>query len=334
MSRDAAGNVSNKTVLTLIREEAQTDPGTGTPGTGGDAFAASHSKLVLASIDGVGSEGWTHVDLPGSYDNLVVVATGAYGPDDAPAVVRLRNVGGDGFELRVQSPGDRETLTGYTVHFLAVEAGVYTEAEHGFNLEASTLEVGQPAGKFAGWSRVQSVGYGHPGGFTAPVVLGQVQSSNDERWSTFIATGATRGEAPDASTLRVGYQIGEDTDTQRAPETVGWVVLDSGTQTIEGLEVLAGVGPNVVRGFSTNASGGHRYDVDGPAGADVALASVAGLNGADGGWPVLFTGSGDAVGQTGIRLVFDEDQALDLERGHAAEEVAFLLAKQGQAGGG
>ena len=47
------------------------------------------------------------------------------------------------------------------------------------------------------------------------------------------------------------------------------------------------------------------------------------MKGLDGGWAVL-AGDG-AVADTALRLFCEEDQVLDSERTHAAEQVAYLV---------
>ena len=58
--------------------------------------------------------------------------------------------------------------------------------------------------------------------YTTPVVLGQVMSENDAAWSQFWAQGATRTSPPSGTVLRTGTMGGQDTNTTRASETVGF----------------------------------------------------------------------------------------------------------------
>ncbi|MEQ1824524.1 MAG: LamG-like jellyroll fold domain-containing protein [Pirellula sp.] len=53
-----------------------------------------------------------------------------------------------------------------------------------------------------------------------------------------------------------------------------------------------------------------------------AVASMAGMDGANGGWPVLYGAS--PVGSSGMKLAIDEDELLDIERSHTSEQLAFL----------
>lgn len=53
-----------------------------------------------------------------------------------------------------------------------------------------------------------------------------------------------------------------------------------------------------------------------------AVASMAGIDGGNGGWPVLYGAS--PVGPSGLKLAIDEDQLFDSERSHTSEQLAFL----------
>ena len=88
--------------------------------------------------------------------------------------------------------------------------------------------------------------------YVSPVVLGQVMSSNDAAFSVFWDQGTARTDPPIASTLRTGKTVCEDTNTARAAETVGFVVIESGHGTIGGVEYEAALGADTVAGV-TNA---------------------------------------------------------------------------------
>ena len=73
------------------------------------------------------------------------------------------------------------------------------------------------------------------------MVLGQVMSENDPRWSVFWAKDGNFCDAdvvgcdpPSASSLAVGKHVGEDLDTDRADETIGYIVLDEGGGALNG----------------------------------------------------------------------------------------------------
>ena len=107
--------------------------------------------------------------------------------------------------------------------------------------------------------------------------------------------------------LNVGKHVGEDPDTTRATETIGYLVIEA-TQngTIEGLPFVAGVGGDTVRGVG---NGTYQYSYDAMPNAKTAVLSSAGMDGGDGGWAVL-RGSNPASYRPAARSTWsiDEDQ--------------------------
>ena len=126
---------------------------------------------------------------------------------------------------------------------------------------------------------------------------------------------------PSSSQLYVGKHVGEDSVTTRAAETVGYIVIESGTGAIGNLSYAAGVGAATVVGPDNGPP--VTYAMNGPAGTAVAVVSAAGAVGLDGGWAVL-AGS-NPVTSAGLQLFIEEDNLLDAERGHVAERVAYLV---------
>ncbi|MTB50237.1 M14 family zinc carboxypeptidase [Lewinella sp. W8] len=263
------------------------------------------------------SNGWISVPLSNSYNSMVVVATPVL-PNNSttPVVTRVRNASGSSFELRVQNPSNA-SIGSYLVHYVVVEEGVYTVANDGIKLEAvKTVE--SVTSRKNGWS-LQSKSYQQS--YSSPVVLGQVMTANDNDWSVFwAASGSSRTTPPTSSSFSAGKHVGEDSDITRASETIGYIVIEAGTGTIQGTEYIAGVGSDIVRGPS-NSSNGYTYGLSGLSTTSAAVASVAALDGGDGGWPVLF--GGNPFTSSSLTLSFDEDQIADSERSHTTEQVAI-----------
>ncbi|MEE4146156.1 MAG: hypothetical protein V2I26_15240 [Halieaceae bacterium] len=282
--------------------------------------------LHTARVTGV-SEQWREVRLPHRYSSPVVVATvHRPGTGSKPAVARVRNAAGDRFELRVQQatrPGEVVLGATYDVEYLVVEAGVYTQAEHGLAMEAAIVNSTRTDGKFAGGWQGQVRSYQNA--YVNPVVLGQVMSANDQRWSVFWARGTAWGSAPDSTGLRLGKHVGEDTDTTRVDELLGYVVMESGQGEVGGVRYHAGVSAELVQGTGNAPP----YVVGHQLGGTLtgAVVSAAGMKGGDGGWPVLY-GPGSLEGG-GLGLAFEEDQMSDLETAHIAERVGYLAVRAG-----
>jgi hypothetical protein len=164
--------------------------------------------------------------------------------------------------------------------------------------------------------------------YAQPVVVGQVISQDAAGlpgeigvWSTFWARGASAQDPPSASALFVGRHTGEDW-TARAPETLAYVVIEAGSGKIEGQAYMAGLGAESVGGVDDAPP--YVYALPSFFRATVAaVASPAGMNGSEGGWPILY--GVDAVQPRELHLATEEDWYIDSERSHPSEQVAFVV---------
>ena len=281
--------------------------------SGDELLPPTFMKLAYGVVTGVGSA-WQTVFPGNSYDDMIVVASVQYDGSAAPAVTRVRNVGPTSFELRVQNPGDGPTGN-YTVHYVVVEAGVYTAAEHGITMEAAHFTSAVTASDSSWVADARS----YQQAYSSPVVIGQVMSANDPRWSVFWASDGSRTRAPTATAMVAGKHVGEDPDTARADEVIGYLVIESGSGAIEGRGFAAGLTADAIRGlpqgapFSTAIGGDYSTGV----------VSSAAMDGFNGGWPLLF--GSDPLADGMLDLAIDEDQVSDNERDHIDEEVAYFL---------
>ncbi|MEM9837088.1 MAG: T9SS type A sorting domain-containing protein [Bacteroidota bacterium] len=268
---------------------------------------------------GVG-DAWQTISLQNSYQRPVIVATPVI-PDNSfdPVVSRIRNVTNTSFELRIQRPGGT-TNDSYSVEYLVVEEGVYDATTYGVNIEAVRTTSSKTAAK-GRWGNSYREGRTYQQAYQNPVVLGQVMSSNDSDWSVFWAsrTNSRAGE-PTSTNLACGKQVSEDIDRTRTNETIGYIVIEAGQGTINGLDYEAGLGADIVRG-QNNSQVGYLYNTPSLTLVGGVL-STAGLDGGDGGWPVF---KADPIGSGGFRLAFEEDQIGDSERSHTTEPVAYLV---------
>ena len=275
---------------------------------------AAGPNLSHGVIENVSSN-WQTVNLGTSYDSAVIVGTPQYDSNSGPGVVRIRNVTATSFEVRVDNVGS-SAFSG-NVHFVAIEEGVYDEPE--FKLEARKLDTSTTSRK-GGWV-IDTIGYQQS--YNTPVVVGQVMSANDEDWSVFWSSSSSRTSPADSNSLNVGKHVGEDPDTTRATEKIGYLVIEA-TQsgTIEGLPFVAGVGGDTIRGVG---NGTYQYSYTAMPNAKTAVLSSAGMDGGDGGWAVLR--GNDPVPAAGgtIALSIDEDQLRDSERKHTTEQVAYFV---------
>ncbi|MCP4219102.1 MAG: PKD domain-containing protein [bacterium] len=264
---------------------------------------------------------WQTVNLTNTYTSMVVVCSNDMGTG-SPAVTRVRNASGNSFQVMVQNPSGT-ALSGYTVHYLVVEEGTYTVAADGIKMEAKKADATATANatSWAMESRTYSNSY------SSPVVVGQVMTYNDSNWSVFWANGSSRQSPPTASVLNAGKHVGEDTNKMderksRIEETIGYIVIEQGSGTINGVPYAAALGSDIVRG-PDNSSSGYTYSIS-VANADTAIVSAAAMDGGNGGWPVL----NSALTSTSLNLLFDEDQIKDSERKHGTEQVAYIVFGQ------
>ena len=279
-----------------------------------NAPAALQAEVGI--VDAVGSS-WQTVTLENTYTSMVVVASPVLASSsNLPAVTRVRNATGNSFQLKVQNPSD-QSLSNYKVHYLVVEEGVYTQGGNGITMEAvkynSTLTA-----ENNNW---QSETRSYQNSYTNPVVLGQVMTANDADWSVFWAMGNAVANPPSASNLGVGKNVAEDSDNTRNNETIGYIVLESGTGLLSGIPFTAALGADIVLG-PDNSSTGYNYSISGLTNPTTAIVSAAAMDGGNGGWPVLF--GANPVSTSGLVTVFDEDQIADTERNHTSEQVAYI----------
>ncbi len=267
---------------------------------------------VLASVD---NTGWTTVTLPQSYNSMVVVATPVVGAGDPAVTTRIQNAAGNSFQVMVQRVDHGSgAIAGIPVQYVVVEAGVYTAAQDGVTMEAVTYNstVTDRAGSWQGEQRSYANSY------TNPVVLGQVMTFRDAEPSMFWSRGPSQDSVPNSTTFYAGKHVGEDSNGTRADELIGYIVIESGSGTIDGVNFTAAVGPDIVRGIE---NGTYSYNIGGLANATSAVVTQAGMDGGNGSWATLY--GSNAVNGTTLNLVLQEDQLFDAERRHTTESVAY-----------
>ncbi len=278
-------------------------------------------KLHTAVVSDVSSSDWKLVSLPYIYDSMVVVATPVYDATSPPLVTRIRNAVGSSFELKVdRADGGTSVVGDIQVHYVVVEEGLYTVADDGIALESLKVESNLTDGKGSWVGQPLSI----TGSYTAPVVLGQVMSYNDPGFSTFWCRGKGVRTPPSATDIRVGKQVAEDTQSYRADETLGVIVMESGSGKIGGFAFEAGLGADSVRGVS---NGVYTYSLDTSNVPSTAILSQAAMDGNNGGWAVLHASGPLSPGQ--LTLAIDEDQMRDNERKHTTEQVGYAVFKAG-----
>jgi len=274
------------------------------------------------------TDGWTTVILDQDYGNeMVVVCTPNYHITGlGPTMARVRNATGSSFEVGLARPwygafpGEHWSAD---VHCMVVRAGVYTAAEHGVKMEAVKLENFTRTDNSGSWVGERQ---SYANSYTTPVVVGQVISSTTDipgsltDWSVFWARGGRANQPPSSNRLYVGRHTGQD-PRARPAETVAYIVIEAGTGIIEGRSYTAGLGSDSVRGVGNSPP--YSYGLSGLSTASTAILSSAGMDGGEGGWPILY--GSNPVTATQLRMAIEEDWYWDSERGHTTEQVNYLV---------
>ena len=270
-------------------------------------------------VSGVSNDAWTTVSpLTNVYTSPVVVCSANYESSDPPLVPRIQNASGSSFDVRVDRADGSTSpiISGIDVHCAVAEEGIYTDVQHGITMEAVTF-TSTVTDHDASWLG-QSRSYANT--YTNPVVVGQVMTYNDAEFSAFWSRGNDPLSPPSASVLYVGKHVGEDPNLVRADETIGYIVIESGSGNIGTVAYEAGLGTGTVLGVGDAPP--YNYGLSGFATVTAAVVSQAAMDGLNGGWAVLYGPT--AVTASGLNLAIDEDQVGDVERMHTNEQVAYL----------
>jgi hypothetical protein len=285
-----------------------------------DAQARRALQIEVGTIPGVTTE-WQTFSLTSGYESLVVVATVQLpSPDSPPVVARIRNAGSTSFDIRLQNPSD-EPVGPLDVSFFAAEAGTYTQATDGITMEVVLVKSSETARR-GQWKREERT---YANRYENPVVFGQVMTYNDPSWSAFWSSAATSRSSPATSTsFAAGKHVGEDPRTERVDEVLGYIVVEAGRGFMAGTQFEAGLGSDTITGVDNRL---RSYELTSgflPVGAAL---SSAGIDGGNGGWPVLI--GDDPLTLERITAAIDEDQTLDQERSHTHEQLSYIVFGDG-----
>lgn len=232
-------------------------------------------------------------------------------------VTRVRHAAGNRFEIRLQNPSDTP-LAASTVHYLVVEEGTYTLAEHGIKMEAVKYDSTATSSDISWAGEAQN----YKQSYTDPVVIGQVMSAYDSNWSSFWSSNGHKGDSPDPTNLAVGKHVGEDTNVTRGTETLGYLVIEAGSGVSGEYAWQAGITGDVVEGIENSSS---PTIVPLNEHFETGIVSTSSMDGSDGGWAILM--GADPLAGSAIRMAFDEDQLQDAERRHTTEEISWIVFK-------
>ncbi len=277
-------------------------------------------RLESVIVNNVSSSSWTTVTLQNMYQRMVAVCTIKMENNTLPQVIRMQNASGNSLQIRLQNPSG-STLVGEQVMCLVAEVGTWRLPD-GRSFEAQQV-VSIKEDRPYSWYGDQ-VNYNNS--YTNPVVLGQVMTYNDARWSTFWShgTGPDPRREPANSAIFVGKSVAEDPALERADETLGFMVFEAGSGTVAGVPYQINLGTQTVWGYTNTPRGGdYTFGSAFAAPPKIAVVTQAGMDGGDGSWALLRGAS--PLTATTLSLLIDEDQLKDSERWAVEHQVGYAV---------
>ncbi len=314
----AEGFPIGTTIVTWTATDANANVSTATQNITVNDTTTEEAVLQTLSIASVGTD-WVPVDVIENYTDMVVVCSIVQANNFVPQVTRVRITGSSQFEVKLQSPSNA-VLLNERVDCAVAEQGDWLMV-NGEKFEARAY-VSTVTDENNSWSGLRQNTIHN---FSNPVVLGQVMSYNDSNWSSFWSRGAARTEVPSSTDIYTGKMAAEDSNVVRNAETIGFMVFESGSGILNGTAYETVTGSDSIRGWDDTANG-DAYTLLGSYGSNaVAIASLAGMDGGNGGWSTI---RGPVSGNQ-LVLSIDEDQIGDAERNHTTEQVSYLVMNEG-----
>ena len=269
----------------------------------GDAFASSEWSTIHTRY----------------FDDMVVVATPVLTLENPASAtlnvcIRIKNVTNTSFEVKVQRlDNNNSPVAEIPFTYFIANAGVYNVEDHGIKMEAvkftSTTTDRKRSWKGEARNYLQS--------YDSPIVFGQVMSAEDDMWSVFWSSGNKHNNPATADFLEVGKHVGEDTITEREPEDIGYLVIESGSHIFNGHSLQALLSSDSIDGVNNSGQ-----DINGLADNATVITTQAAMDGGDGGFAVLLNSKSTQNGT--IKVAINEDQFGDSERSHTKEQVSLL----------
>ncbi|HBE68944.1 MAG TPA: serine protease, partial [Planctomycetaceae bacterium] len=202
------GLVNAEAAIEAVRTTPPPPPPPPAPNVGGSGIGEAGRITV--------TDEWTTVSLDQSYTDPVVIAGPASFAGTDPVTIRLRNVGPNSFQVRLQ---EWDYLDGNhaneTVSYVVVESGTY-ELPDGTRVHAGRRSVNH---------NEQRINF--PGVFdSTPVVHSQSQTFNGP------AAIVTRQRQVNAGGFSVRLQEEENADGTHSNEQVGYIAFETGGGTV------------------------------------------------------------------------------------------------------
>ena len=275
----------------------------------------------IANVD----SNWVTVNFNNSYTSPIPVCIyNLKSSSDNSAVVRVDNLSSDSMSIRIQRPENGTDVTSSDVYCMVVEEGNHTIGNGSSSRDMEAYRVTSDlTNSKSNWSNTQMEHPSYQQSYNMPVVLGQVITYNDERFSIFWSSNGGAYDPPSSTSLYVGKHIGEGPIIYRADETLGVLVTSPHEGLLNsvyynlavGSDTVAGVGdsPSYDYSFSSLSHTKYRYGVS----------TQVAMDGGQGSWAVHY---GANYIDDKLRLAVDEETvAGDTTRQHTQEQVAYWV---------
>lgn len=312
--------------VSIVLPEGVVKNATGKPNSKSNSLSVIYTTGTIPSIPSpeslwltLGAQGASGQGVPVGFTapfiEPVVFASIEKQINHPPMVVRLSSVSAAGARVKLERlDGSNEEVKGVRVHLLVTEPGVYTIADHGISMEIGSVNVAQVSGYWTNWDQGAQVALSQSYG--NPVVIGQVQTSNSQKWTQFWSRGSdvTLAVSGADSEIVVGHHIGEDPDTWReTEETIAYAVIESGKGNFMGIPTEAGTAlSNLSGGISPSYILSDQTNI---------LTSISGMKDFNGAIPAVNIDTA----ASSFQILVQEDQLNDQETKHEAETVGYFI---------
>lgn len=274
------------------------------------------------------SSGWVTVNFDNTYSNAVPVCVHRLPSIANPsAVVQVRSVGSTSMQIRLRQMLNSASVPTTDVHCIISDAGAFTLPD-GTKYEARTILSTSTHGRLAAnaWNtaQMQNATSLVTQTYADPVVLGQVMTTNSGNASVFFANDCeSRANEPFQSGMADGICVGKhigQISGSIANETLGFIVVDAGTGTVNNVQFQASNGPDNVAGTGNSPPYSHNTNRT----YETGVATQSEEAGGDGGWAVLYGANPFAGAQLDLAIE-EEVAARDTTRTHITEPVSWWV---------
>ncbi|WP_156783706.1 hypothetical protein [Synechococcus sp. WH 7805] len=248
---------------------------------------------------------WQEIQLSGNYVNPVVIASDPTRRGGDPAVVRLRNIDSNSFQIRLQEPNYKDGYhTNETISYMVVEEGTW-ELSDGTKLEAGSLSTNKLSTKGR-----ETVSFDDAfGSDDSLAVLSQTQTFYGSDWVT------TRTDNITGDSFQVMMQEEERLNGGgHVTESIGWLAIEQGSAT-DGDTIIEG---GVTADRFTHKSATHSFDTSFSS-TPTLLTKLDSFDGRD-----TANSRIRSVNANGFTALIAEEQSRDREIYHTTESISYL----------